>query len=102
VEQAPADGPEDELADEQDGPDRQQDGEQEQAGERGAAEPGDAADLALDLVDLGLRELKVRPQQPDDGVAGRPELPADAGRGRGTRGVGCGPVLVQRSSSRMV
>jgi hypothetical protein len=125
VEQAPPERPEDPLPEEQEEADGEQEAEEEEAGERGTTERGRPRDLALDLVGLGLREIDVRAEQREGGVPRGSKLGTQARRGfitggvitggvitpgvitpggprlgGGTLVVGCGPVGIQRSSSR--
>jgi hypothetical protein len=120
VEQAPPERPEDPLPEEQEEADGEQEAEEEEAGERGTTERGRPRDLALDLVGLGLREVNVCAEQRERGVPRGSKLGTQARRGvitggvitggvitpggprlgGGTLVVGCGPVGIQRSSSR--
>ena len=69
--------PEHPFAQEQHPADGQEQGQQEPGADREPAERGGAADLALDLVGLGLREVDVGAGEAEQGVLGRRR----AGRG---------------------
>jgi hypothetical protein len=104
VQHAPAERPEQPLAEEQEDADGQQEGDEDRSGDRDADARGDDLDLVADLRRLGFREVDMRTDQREQRVLGRACLAPEAGgrrrrRRRRARFVECGPVGIQRSSS---
>ena len=69
---APAHGAEQPLPEEQDGADRQQEGDEDECGERDAGGTGNDLDLVADLGGLGLGQVDVGPHEAEDRVLRRP------------------------------